>query len=59
MLVSVYIPRPTEKWLIGVLDDAEVYDGAPVGLQIVGRKFQEEKMLAIATVIKAALDAAD
>ncbi|KAM7189482.1 Amidase signature domain containing protein [Rhypophila sp. PSN 637] len=31
--------------------DAEVYDGAPVGVQIVGRKFEEEKVLAIAEVL--------
>ncbi|KAJ8131576.1 hypothetical protein O1611_g2051 [Lasiodiplodia mahajangana] len=34
--------------------DPEVYDGGPVGLQIVGRKFEEEKVLSIAkTVISA------
>jgi amidase len=30
------------------LDDAETYDGAPVCLQLVGRRFQEEKMLTLA-----------
>jgi len=30
------------------LDDAETYDGAPVGVQLVGRRFQEEKMLTLA-----------
>ncbi|KAK8044569.1 hypothetical protein PG993_004593 [Apiospora rasikravindrae] len=29
-------------------DDPEIYDGAPVSLQIVGRRYQEEKLLAIA-----------
>jgi len=33
-----------------------LYDGAPVGLQIVGRKFEEEKVLAIAKVLYAALE---
>ncbi|KAJ5405205.1 hypothetical protein N7465_006489 [Penicillium sp. CMV-2018d] len=28
--------------------DAESYDGAPVGVQLVGRRFQEEKMLTLA-----------
>ncbi|KAK8085160.1 hypothetical protein PG997_006431 [Apiospora hydei] len=28
--------------------DPEIYDGAPVSLQIVGRRYQEEKLLAIA-----------
>ena len=36
-------------------DDPEIYDGGPVGLQIMGRKFEEEKVLAIAKVIYAAL----
>lgn len=31
--------------------DAEVYDGAPVGLQIVGRKYDEEKIWAIAKIV--------
>jgi Asp-tRNA(Asn)/Glu-tRNA(Gln) amidotransferase A subunit family amidase len=29
-------------------DDPELFDGAPVALQIVCRKFEEEKALAIA-----------
>jgi amidase len=29
-------------------DDPELFDGAPVGLQIVCRKFEEEKAIAIA-----------
>ncbi|KAI9888341.1 MAG: hypothetical protein M1814_000572 [Vezdaea aestivalis] len=35
--------------------DPEVYDGAPVGLQVVGRKYEEEKVLAIAKIVTAAL----
>ncbi|KAL6720353.1 hypothetical protein ACLMJK_002274 [Lecanora helva] len=35
--------------------DPEVYDGAPVGLQIVARKHEEEKVWAIAKIIDAAL----
>jgi amidase len=31
--------------------DAELYDGAHVSVQIVGRRFTEEKMLAIAEYI--------
>ncbi|XXH00561.1 hypothetical protein Hte_006909 [Hypoxylon texense] len=38
--------------------DPEVYHGAPVGLQIVGRKFEEEKVLAIAEIVCAALEKA-
>ncbi len=36
-------------------DDPEIYHGAPVGLQIMARKFEEEKVLAIAKVLYAAL----
>jgi amidase len=32
-------------------DDAEAYDGAPAGLQLIGRRFQEEKMLTLAEYI--------
>lgn len=32
-------------------DDAETYDGAPVGIQLVGRRLQEEKMLTLAGYI--------
>ncbi|KAK5454293.1 hypothetical protein LTS15_006293 [Exophiala xenobiotica] len=31
--------------------DAEVYDGAPVGLQIVARKYEEEKIWAVAKIV--------
>ena len=35
--------------------DPEAYDGAPVGLQIVGRKYDEEKVWAIAKIVDAIL----
>ncbi|KAL8680043.1 MAG: hypothetical protein Q9186_003723 [Xanthomendoza sp. 1 TL-2023] len=35
--------------------DPETYDGAPVGLQIVGRKWDEEKIWAISKIIDTAL----
>jgi len=38
-------------------NDAEMYDGAPVGLQLVARKFEEEKILGIAQIVTAALKA--
>ena len=38
-------------------DDPEIYDGAPVGLQIVARKHEEEKVWAIAKIVDAALTA--
>lgn len=30
------------------VDDSESYDGAPVGVQFVGRRLQEERMLTLA-----------
>jgi len=33
------------------IDDADTYDGAPVGVQLFGRRLQEEKMLTIAEYI--------
>ena len=36
-------------------DDPETYDGAPVGLQIVARKHEEEKVWAIAKIVDGAL----
>ncbi|KAI9726211.1 MAG: hypothetical protein M1828_001885 [Chrysothrix sp. TS-e1954] len=35
--------------------DPEVYDGAPVGVQIVGRKYEEEKIWAVGKIIYLAL----
>jgi amidase len=37
--------------------DKEVYHGAPVGLQLVARKFEEEKILGIAQIVTAVLKA--
>ena len=36
-------------------DDPEIYDGAPVGLQIVARKWEEEKVWAVAKIVDAVL----
>lgn len=30
------------------LDDADVFDGAPAGIQLFGRRLQEEKILVLA-----------
>jgi len=40
--------------LIGA-DDPEIYDGAHVSIQLVGRRLQEEKMLALAKYVGIAL----
>ncbi|KAF5557380.1 general amidase [Fusarium phyllophilum] len=37
---------------------ADLYDGAPVGVQIVGRRFEEEKCLAIARIVHAVVQSA-
>jgi amidase len=36
-------------------DDPELYDGAHVSLQVVGRRFQEEKILTITEILGDAL----
>ena len=36
--------------------DPEIYHGAPVAIQLVGRRLQEEKVLAIAEYIGGAID---
>lgn len=47
-----YIPRNLyDEWNWTVYD-AESMDGHPVGLQIVGRRFEEEKVLGAAAVIE-------
>ncbi|KAM0376448.1 hypothetical protein ACHAPY_007781 [Fusarium culmorum] len=35
--------------------DPAIYDGAPVGIQIVGRRFEEEKCLALARIVHSVL----
>jgi amidase len=37
------------------IDDAEIYDGAPVAVQMVGRRFEEEKVLFLAEILGDAL----
>lgn len=37
--------------------DAEFYHGAPVGLQVVGRRLEEEKVLEMVDVVAEALKA--
>lgn len=37
-------------------DDPEIYHGGPVGVQLVARKFEEEKIWAIAKIVVAALE---
>lgn len=37
--------------MFALIDDPEIYDGAPVGIQIVARKFEEEKIWAIGKMV--------
>ena len=55
--VSLWPQLRDLKRLIPVLDDTDLYDGAHVAIQIVGRRLQEEKVLAIAEHIGSALSA--
>jgi Asp-tRNA(Asn)/Glu-tRNA(Gln) amidotransferase A subunit family amidase len=47
-----YVPRnDLDKWNHG-LYDPQLMDGLPVGLQIIGRRFEEEKVLGVANVLE-------
>ena len=41
--------------ILGGIDDPEIYDGAHVSVQLVGRRFQEEKILALTGLLSGAL----
>lgn len=41
------------------IDDPAVYNGAPVGVQVVARKFEEEKALAISRIVYTAIQRTD
>lgn len=38
-----------------LIDDPEIFDGAHVGLQVIGRRLQEEKVLALTEILGDAL----
>lgn len=42
--------------LTSASDDPDIYHGGPVGVQLVARKFEEEKIWAIAKIVAAALE---
>jgi len=54
---DTYEPRNKIDQLNWTAYDPEIYDGAPVGVQLVARKYEEEKIWAIAKVVDAALKA--
>lgn len=37
------------------IDDAEIYDGSHVGVQLIGRRLQEEKVLAVTEYVAGVL----
>lgn len=54
VLVSVVDLRDIIWGLIWTADDPSAVDGMPVGLQVIGRRLQEEKVLAmVARVLEA------
>lgn len=57
MLVSARTSRSLVVYMLmlAVTDDPDIYDGAHVSIQLVGRRLQEEKMLAIAKYVGEAL----
>ncbi|KAH8816971.1 amidase signature domain-containing protein [Xylogone sp. PMI_703] len=50
-----YTPRNDDDKAAFEAYDADIYDGVPVGIQLVGRRLQEEKMLAVAEYVSKAL----
>ena len=56
-LVSSYFGYSQLMMMI-IIDDPEIYDGGPVGVQIVARKFEEEKVLAVGKIIQQILKTA-
>ena len=53
-----FFPLHSEHvWLVSFfkLDDPAKYDGAPCGVQLMGRRLEEEKMLSIAQIMAGAL----
>ncbi|KAH8800616.1 amidase signature domain-containing protein [Xylogone sp. PMI_703] len=52
---ETYRPLSEEDRKVWESYDAEIYDGAHVAVQLVGRRYQEEKVLALAEIIGEAL----
>jgi amidase len=48
------IPQLRTRCSNHVLDDSDVFDGLPISLQLVGRRFEDEKVLAVLEYIKTA-----
>lgn len=50
---------PRCELIFEYLDDPELMHGHPIGLQVVGRRLEEEKVLAGMRVVEAVLQASD
>lgn len=57
-LVLFHLPFAYLSPIKSTIDDAKTYHGAPVGVQIVGRKHEEEKVWAIACIVERILSEA-
>lgn len=58
----MYAVRPHHlryELIFGYVDDPESMHGHPVGLQVVGRRLEEEKVLAGMEIIEAVLKSSD
>ncbi|OAQ65418.1 general amidase [Pochonia chlamydosporia 170] len=53
-----YCPKNETDRLNWEAYNPDIYDGAPVGVQLVARKFEEEKILGIAKIVVAAVEEA-
>jgi len=51
--INIHQVKLTWTWIL--TDYAELFDGAPVGLQIMGRRLEEEKVIGMMKVIAEAL----
>jgi amidase len=54
-----HMPRNQTEEYITAQWDPEVYDNAHIGLQLVGRRLNEEKLLGTLKVVEAAVEAYD
>lgn len=50
-----YVPVSEKDLRNWVAYDREIYNGAPVGIQIVGRVCEEEKIIGVAEILEAVL----
>lgn len=54
-LITQWTQSSEDQILIPSIDDVEAVEGLPVGVQVVGGKFGEEKSVAVAKIIESLL----